>query len=211
MWGVELDLVTDPGGAQVILDGKPAGWTVGQGGSLVLPHLAHGTHALLLTHPGFDEWSQPVALGWFHLSHPLSVKLPMPSFPLTLLTNPGGAKVQLDGNDAGVSDESGNLVVQRVPQGQHVVTVVLSGYPSWSNTFWIQSPFTVRANLAEAAAAAQQEIASRLARAQTLFQQREYQSAIAECDAVLRLDSSNQQATNLKSQIQQTMSILGVQ
>jgi WD40 repeat protein len=62
-----------------------------------------------------------------------------------------------------------------------------------------------------AAAAAQQEIAPHLARAQMLFEQRQYQAAITECDAVLRLDSSNQQAVNLKSQIQQTMSILGVQ
>jgi WD40 repeat protein len=62
-----------------------------------------------------------------------------------------------------------------------------------------------------AAAAAQQEIAPHLARAQMLFQQRQYQAAIGECDAVLRLDSSNQQAVNLKAQIQQTMSILGVQ
>jgi Double zinc ribbon/PEGA domain/Fis1 C-terminal tetratricopeptide repeat len=210
IWGVELDLITDPGGAEVVLDGKLAGKTVGQGGSLVVPHVSHGTHGLTLIHPGFDEWSQPVALGWFQISHPLSVKLPVPSFPLTVLTNPGGAKVQLDGNDAGKSDESGNLVVQSVPRGQHVVTVMLVGYPTWSNSFWIRSPFTIRADLAAAAAAAQQEIASRLSRAQMLFEQRQYEAAVVECDAVLRLEPANQQAASLKSQVQQTMSILGV-
>lgn len=210
MWGVELDLITDPGGAEVVLDGKPVGSTVGQGGSLVVPHVTHGTHALILSHPGFDVWSQTVPLGWFQMSHPLTVKLPVPSFPLAVLTNPGGARVQLDGNEAGASDESGNLVVQGVPRGQHVVTVTLAGYPPWSNSFWIESPLTLRADLAAAAAAAQQEIASRFSRAQMLFEQRQYQEAIAECDAILRLDAANQQATNLKTQIQQTMSILGV-
>ena len=38
MLGVELDLITDPGGAEVMLDGKPVGRTVGQGGSLAPPH-----------------------------------------------------------------------------------------------------------------------------------------------------------------------------
>ena len=211
MLGVELDLITDPGGAEVMLDGKPAGRTVGQGGSLVLPHLAHGTHALSLTHPGFDEWAQPVALGWFHLSHPLKVVLPVPTFPLTVITIPASAKVQIDGQDAGATGPDGTLVVPKVQRGQHLVTVTMPGYPPWSNSVWVSAPLSIRANLAAAAAAAQQEIASHLGRAHILFEQRQYEGAIGECDAVLHLDPSNQEAANLKSQIQQTMSILGVQ
>lgn len=209
IWGVELDLITNPGGAEVVLDGKPVGTTAGQAGSLVVPHVSHGTHTLSIARPGFDVWSQTFSVGWLRISHPLNVKLPVPSFPLAVVTNPGGAKVQLDGNDVGTSDESGNFIVQGVPRGQHVVTVMLDGYPTWSSSFWIQSPFTTRADLAEAAAAAQQEIASRLSRAQMLFEQRQYQAAVAECDAILRLDPGNQQATSLKSQVQQTLSILG--
>jgi hypothetical protein len=150
VWGVELDLTTDPGGANVILDGKPAGKTVGTGGSLTLPHITHGMHTLTLTHPGFDKWSQPVALGWFHVSRPLSIRLPVPTFPLTVSTNPGGAKVRMDGKDVGVSDPFGNLVVQNVPRGGHAVTITLVGYRSWSNSLWIQAPFTVRVNLVSA-------------------------------------------------------------
>lgn len=209
-WGVELDLITDPGDTLVVLDGKPVGRTVGLGGSLVLPHLDHGTHILSLIHPGFDEWSQPVELGWFKLSHSLKVTLPVPTFPLTILTIPSTAKVQLDGQDAGATDPDGKLVIPKVPRGQHIVTVTMEGYPPWSNSVWIAGPASLRADLAAAAAAVQQEIASRLERAQMLFQQRQYQAAIAECDAVLHLDPSNQQAANLKSQVQQTMSILGI-
>lgn len=150
-------------------------------------------------------------MGWFELTHPLKVTLPVPTFPVTILTSPANAKVQIDGQDAGTTDRDGTLVIPKVPRGQHVVTVTMQGYPTWSNALWVTSPASIRADLAAAAAAAQQEIASRLERAQMLFQQRQYQAAIAECDAVLHLDPSNQQAGNLKSQIQQTMSILGVQ
>ncbi len=61
----------------------------------------------------------------------------------------------------------------------------------------------------QSATAAQDEIAGRLVRAQMLYRQRQYQAAIALCDAALRLDPSNKQAANLKSQIQQTLAILG--
>jgi hypothetical protein len=208
--GVELDLISDPAGAEVTLDGKPAGRTNGQGGSLVLQHLTHGTHTLVLNHPDFDEWSQPVSLGWFHSSHALKVALPIPTFPFTVITDPAGAKIQIDGQDAGVTESNGTLVIPKVQRGRHLVTVTMSGYPPWSETVWVGSALSVRANLAAAAAAAQQEIASRLARAQSFFQQREYRSAVEECDVVLRLDPANQEAANLKSQVLQTMSILGV-
>jgi hypothetical protein len=145
--GVELDLTTDPTGAEVVLDGKPVGKTADKLGSLLLPHLTHGQHTVTVTHPGFDNWSQPIALGWFRTSHRLSVKLPVPSFPLAVITNPGGARVQLDGKDVGVSDESGNLVVPNVIRGGHAIKVMRLGYASWSNSLWIQTPFTVRVNL----------------------------------------------------------------
>jgi Double zinc ribbon/WD domain, G-beta repeat len=57
--------------------------------------------------------------------------------------------------------------------------------------------------------AARQEVEAHLTRAQMLFQQRQFQAAIAECDAALSADPLNQEAARLKSQIQQTMSILG--
>lgn len=209
LWGVELDLVTDSAGAVVVLDGKPVGRTIGQPGVLILPHLTHGVHSLTLTHPEFDEWAQPVELGWLEFSHSLKVALPIPKYPLTILTNPGGTRVQLDGQDAGVSDEVGNLVIQKVPRGQHVVTATRDGFPGWSGGVWVGSPSSIRVDLAEMAARRQQEITSHLERAQSLYQQREYPAAIAECDAILNLDPANQQAAALKAQIQQTMSILG--
>lgn len=209
--GVELDLVSNPPGADVVLDGKPLGRTGDRGGTLALPHLARGRHTLSLTHAGFDEWSQPISLSWFELSHPLTVALTVQSFPLTVLTNPGRAKIQLDAHDAGASDSNGNFVIEKVPRGQHMVTVILDGYPSRSNTLWVAGPSSISFDLAAAAVAAESEVASHLDRAQSLYQQRQYDAAIVECDEALRLAPTNDQAARLKTQIQQTKSILGNQ
>jgi hypothetical protein len=210
-WGVELDLITIPGGAEVIIDGKPAGQTIGQAGTFAIPHLSRGSHNVTVLRPDFDEWSGTVKMGWLELNHSMKISLPVPSYPVTIVTDPGNARVQIDGIDQGNSDSSGRLIVAKVPRGQHVITATLTGYPMWSRTLWIAGPMSVRSDLAAAAAAAQQEITSRLARAQMLFQQRQYQSAISDCDAVLQLDPANLQAKELKGQIQQTMSVLGVQ
>lgn len=210
-WGVELDLVSNPAGAEVTLDGKPLGSTSSQGGALVLPHVSRGTHILSLSYPGFDVWSEPISLGWFQLSHPLTVSLPLPSFPLSVQTNPGGAKVELDAQDAGVSDASGNLVIPKVPRGQHMVTVSLDGYPSQSSTLWVAGPSSIKIDLVAAGAAEDAEVQSHLQRAQDLYQQRQFDAAIAECDEALQLAPTNDQAAKLKAQIQQTKSILGVQ
>jgi len=155
LWGVELQLVTDPGKTTVVLDGRTIGKTSEQGGALVLPHLIHGVHTLSLTHEGFDEWSGPIPLGWFGFSKQFNVKLPVPTFPLTILTIPATAKVLMDGQDVGATDGYGKLVIAKVPRGQHVVTVTMDGYPSWSNSVWVRSPASVRVDLAAAAAAAQ--------------------------------------------------------
>jgi tetratricopeptide (TPR) repeat protein len=67
----------------------------------------------------------------------------------------------------------------------------------------------IQVNLSARIAAGQQA-AAHLTRAHILFQQRQFQAAIGECDAVLKTDPSNQEAAKLKARIQQTMSILGV-
>jgi len=103
--GVEIDLVTNPGGAAVVWDGKPLGRTADQGGELILPHLTRGNHTLSLTRTGFGEWVQPVALGWFELSHPLKVALPGPALPKPVGNGPSDvAKAQPEAipNDIGL-------------------------------------------------------------------------------------------------------------
>lgn len=227
MWGVELDLTTEPGGAEVVLDGKPLRTPSNQAGVLVLPHLTHGTHTLRLTHPGFGDWSQSVDLGYFEVSHPLRAALPVPSFPLTVLTNPAGAKVQLDSQDAGTTGAEGSLVIQNVARGQHRLTVSLGGYPSRSSTVWIEEPLSIRLDLVDTAVPSESggqrgsepadtnpsrstaEVEQWLSRAENQFQQADYRSAVQSCDAALRIEPSNAKATQLKAKIEETMKILG--
>jgi len=74
-WGAEVDLTTHPGGADISIDGKPAGSTSDSGGTLILSHIHRGQHTLTLTYPGYDTSSQAVNIGWFELKHPLEATL----------------------------------------------------------------------------------------------------------------------------------------
>jgi hypothetical protein len=208
-WGVQLELTTTPGGTRATLDGKDVGKSGDPAGVLVLPHVARGSHVLALAHAGFDDWSQPISLGVFELSHPLRATLNIVSYPLTIFTEPAGSKVQVDGADAGVSGQNGEFVVPKVSRGQHVITVLHDGYPAWSKTVLFTGPASLRADLTAAAAAEKEEAFQHLQRARVLFQQRQYQAAIGECDGALRQDPSLREAADLKSQVQQTMAILG--
>ena len=203
--GVQLDIISDPPGSEVAIDGQAAGVTDAQFGGLSIPRLGRGAHQVQVVHYGFEVWSEPVSLGWFRLSKKLTVKLALPTFPLTLLTNPGGATVQLDAKAAGTSDSLGNLTLPNVPTGRHTLSVSLKGYPAWSQAVFIQSAENLRVDLAAAAAAQAQEIASRLQHVTELIQQQQLEAAMGECQAVLDLEPSNPQASDLKNTIQQAM------
>ena len=204
------------------MDGKPLGTTTIPAGSLVLPHLSRGTHLLTVSYPGFDSWSKPISLGWFEMTHPLNVTLQVPSFPLTVQTNPAGADVQLDMHDAGISNARGYLVIQKVPRGQHMITVLLNGYPTRASTLWVSGPSSIRIDLAAAlnsvsstnsqgSATSNVEAQQWLARAKTQYQGGDFSGAIQSCDSALRLNPSDAEAAQLKSKIQETMKILGKQ
>jgi hypothetical protein len=52
---------------------------------------------------------------------------------------------------------------------------------------------------------------SHLVEARTLYEQRQYKEAVAECDAAVRDEPDNADAAELRSQILRTMAILGIQ
>jgi Double zinc ribbon/PEGA domain len=197
LWGVELQLVTDPGKTTVVLDGRTFGKTSEQGGALVLPHLLHGVHTLSLSHEGFDKWSEPIPLGWFEFSKQLNVKLPVQTFPLTILTIPATAKVQMDGQDVGATDGYGKLLIAKVPRGQHAVTVTMDGYPSWSNSVWVRSPASVRVDLATAAAAQHLAIASGQNASSAAEGQKEHVQGSPEIEFLSELSPEANQTINI--------------
>jgi hypothetical protein len=207
-WGVELSLATSPPGAEVFLDGVSAGRSTGVGGTLVIPHVSRGEHTLTLAHAGFDNWVGQTSFGWFELSHSLNLALPIPTYLLRFQTVPAGVKLQLDGANVGVSDGAGNFTVAKVARGQHRITATKDGYPAWIEDIDLQGPSFLKPDLVARAGALQQEISAHLAHAQALYQERDYNAAIGECNVVLALESDNRAASSLRDQIQQTMSIL---
>jgi hypothetical protein len=204
--GVDLVIVTDPPGSEVAIDGKTAGVSDPQFGGLTIPQLGRGTHRIEIAHYGFQVWSQPISMGWFRLSRKLNAKLQLPSFPITLSTNPGGVSVQVDGKDAGTSDSSGNLTLQNIQVGRHVFTASYQGYPHWSQAIEVNSAGSLRVDLAALAANQAQQVAAHLQNAQQFMQQQQFQSAMGECQAVLNIDPANQDALNLQNLAQQGIS-----
>ncbi len=204
--GVDLTIVTDPPGSEVAVDGQAVGVSDAQFGGITIPHLGRGAHRIEIAHQGFQLWSQRVSASWFRLSQKLNAKLELPTFPIAFTTNPGGVSFQVDGKDAGASDTSGNLTIQNVTVGNHVFTASHQGYPRWSATIEVTSPGNFRIDLAALAARQAQAIAGHLQNAQQFIQQQQFQSAMGECQAVLDLDPANQDALNLKNQIQQGLS-----
>lgn len=207
--GVDLVIATSPGGAQALVDGKVVGTTSMRAGHLAIPHLKHGTHRITLLRPGFAPWSHTVWLGAFELSHPLHVKLPLPSYRLLVVTNPAGASVNLDGDIVGTSDASGRLVIPNVTRGVHTVIASADGYPSSTRRFYVAAPSSVRLDLAALAAQARQQEATLLAQARMLYRQGRFRTAIGDCNALLSHDPKNQAAAHLKEQIEKTEAILG--
>jgi hypothetical protein len=151
LWGAELDLITDPGGALVIVDGKVVGDTDMLSGALVIPHLSHGNHTVSITHPGYEEWTGTVTLNRMEMAHSLKAAMQLQAFQLTVLTNPGNSEVQVDGQGMGISDAQGSLVIPRVLWGQRIVTVKHPGYPAWSKTVLVSAATPIQADLVAAA------------------------------------------------------------
>lgn len=212
MWyalGVNLDITTNPGEVRIVIDGRTVGVTTAQGGIFSISHLKRGSHLVTLFRPGYEPWSKKISLGFFELSRHLTVKLPIPSYPISVITTPGRVRVRLDGKDVGSTDASGHLQIPNVPRGEHTVTVSADGYPSTGQRFYLQAPDVVRIDLAALEANVRRREAAMINQAHAFYRQRQFSAAIAKCDAVLKFDPKNQSAASLKKQIEQTENILG--
>lgn len=209
--GATLQIASDPPGSEVFVDNRHVGRTDSSNGTLTLPRISRGKHSIHVQHYGFEDWSDEFNLGWFESTHPVSANLPLPSFPLTVVTRPAGARIQVDGQDAGTSNANGVLVVPKLQKGQHQLVVRLADFPTLSSNFQVNGPAQFMADLAAEAARVQGEVQNRLQRADSLFQSRQYDAAIAECDSALQLAPGDTQAIALKARIADTKAILGVQ
>jgi PEGA domain-containing protein len=114
-----VTLETQPAGSEVVVDGEPRGTT-----PLTLA-LAPGAHTIAIRH-GHDERVVPLTIAagaeitqYFEMKAQPIEQLGRPS----VITEPSGAKVAIDGHARGVSP----LVVSDLGAGEHTVTVAGDG------------------------------------------------------------------------------------
>jgi serine/threonine protein kinase len=120
-----LRILTNPADAEVYLDGKKVGTTVG--GSLVLQDLKPGTARLLLKKDGYNDSEKILTLeAGRALDH--VVNLAAKAATLVLATNAPGAGVWIDNTSRGKTDASGNLTLNNLPPDSRSLRIAAEGY-----------------------------------------------------------------------------------
>lgn len=215
--GVKLNVTTAPAGAAVFVDDRFAGFTTKEASLITLPHTTREGHVFIVTMDGYEPLKQTVHVGGLSSTQDVVLQLAPKKYRVRVFTRPSGAHVAVDGVDAGVSDSQGQLVLPAVEHGSHQITISRDGFRTITQSIDVSSdrPFYGPELLDEALAAQQEaqgrqrESAAHLDRGRLFFRQGQYQQAIDECDAVLKLDPSNSAAIALKSQVEQTRKVLG--
>ena len=210
--GVDVHISTLPVRSNVWLDNQYLGAT----DSVVLLHTTREPHTLRAQLQGYEPFEQLVYVGGLESTQSIAVQLTILHYPVTVTTTPGNSRVAVDGKDAGISNDTGLLAIPKVDVGQHQFSVYHDGFRTVTESITVFGPHGLHISLVSEAEAARQEAEARqreivghLERGRMLFRQGQYPEALAECDAVLKLDPSNAAALALKNQIEQTRKILG--
>jgi formylglycine-generating enzyme required for sulfatase activity len=114
----DVSISSQPPGAEVLLDGEPAGAT-----PAVVEALA-GEHTLSLRLAGFADWSTPLAAEAGVPQDLGTVALTPAAGVLSLDSAPAGANVNLDGEFAGQTP----LSLELTPDRAHRITISRAGY-----------------------------------------------------------------------------------
>ncbi len=148
-----LVVQTQPGGAQVYVDGVAVGSTApGNSGSYEVTNLSPGMHRLLLSLEGYRNRFRAVQLKPGETTR-ITVVLPEAPGELVVHTNPGHAQVYLDDAPQGLSSAEGLLRLPRVPPGAHRLRVNLSGYKEYTQEVVVNAGKTTEATAQMASAA----------------------------------------------------------
>lgn len=124
---------SSPGGASVALDGASMGETPSSG-SLKLNNIAVGSHTIIMTRPGYQQYSTPVSVSSSTVTEVSAILVPTttPSGTggLTITSSPAGANAFVDNNFVGITP----LTLTSVASGDHTVALRLEGYQDYSVT-----------------------------------------------------------------------------
>lgn len=116
-----LQIVTQPVGAAVEIDGKAAGAAPETGYSLT-----PGKHAIVLRAARHQVHTQSIEIEGMDQLQTLEVKLVPAWAEVTLASKPAGARVRVDGVDVGVTP-----LTAEIGAGNHRVEMQLAGYQHW--------------------------------------------------------------------------------
>lgn len=124
---------SSPGGAEVTLDGGAMGQTPSSG-SLKLNNIATGAHTVVLTRPGYQQYSTTAMVSSNTVTEVSAILsssgMPSGTGELAVASNPAGANVFLDNAFIGISP----LTLTSVATGSHVISIKLEGYQEYSVT-----------------------------------------------------------------------------
>ena len=175
-------------------------------------------HVVELTHPNAQPSTITFSPGILEKTHELQIPLTPSTYKQAFQVNPADADVEVTEPELGTqmrpSRRQDGIVEFTLMAGIHPVKVSKAGYPDMAVDIRVPNvggPIVLDmvAVKQQQEAQQQQQISIRLANANALFQQQQYDQAVAECDGILQMDPSNGDAAKLKSQIEQTKSVLG--
>jgi hypothetical protein len=119
-----------PNGATVTLDGIYQGTT-----PVIVPEVLPGNHNISLSYPGYASWEQTISVGSsqtfaVNANLALSTGEPESTGSLTVVTDPAGASVVVDGDVKGVSPAT----IPGLAAGPHDLLLKLEDYYDFSTT-----------------------------------------------------------------------------
>jgi len=122
-----MELQSLPDGSSVTVNGEYRGKT-----PLNLNGLSSGTYTVTFSRFGYREQSVLVRVGQGEVAE-VTIKLMPEGGTLAVNSTPPGARVLLDGTDAGISP----VVLENVSTGNHTVTLEKDGYLTTVKQVWI--------------------------------------------------------------------------
>lgn len=126
-----LKIVTNPGNAQIFIDGKPV-----KGTDFTLPA---GNHTIVVKAQGFQDFSTTVNLAQ---NMTITANLQPLGYRLSVQSNVQGADVFINNKPVGKTNFTGTF-----PPGNYQVRVVMPGFSDFNTTVALKSDTTVNAAL----------------------------------------------------------------
>ena len=132
-----LHLLVTPVLASVSIDGTPAG-EVPETGVLIIRDIVPGTHYIHVAKQGYTPETITATVGRNEIMKVPVTLSPASSGPLTITSNPAGAHIFLDGQDAGMTP----LTIPDLAMGMHTLVLKMDGYQDYTEQITVTSEGT---------------------------------------------------------------------